>query len=100
MPDRPPLDVALVIPVYNERDNLPLLIDEITHAVGGTGRRYEIVVVGDAATDGSLGVLGGLERDHLELRGVSLAERAEGPAGLAATFRGPTGRGIADVGLR
>src|SRR5881275_1157022 len=73
MPDRPPLDVALVIPVYNERDNLPLLIDEITHAVGGTGRRYEIVAVDDASTDGSLDVLRGLERDHPELRVVALA---------------------------
>src|SRR5438445_776196 len=90
MPDRPPLDVALVIPVYNERDNLPLLIDEITHAVGGTGRRYEIVAVDDASTDGSLDVLRGLERDHPELRVVALAEHAGQTAALAAGFRAGT----------
>ena len=92
MPDRPPLDVALVIPVYNERDNLPLLIDEITHAVGGTGRRYEIVAVDDASTDGSLDVLRGLERDHPELRVVALAEHAGQTAALAAGFRAAHGR--------
>src|SRR5207244_8221043 len=92
MPDRPPVDVALVIPVYNERDNLPLLIDEITHAVGGTGRRYEIVAVDDASTDGSLDVLRGLERDHPELRVVALAEHAGRTAGLAAGFRAVCGR--------
>src|SRR2546429_6818398 len=93
MPDRPPLDVALVIPVYNERDNLPLLIDEITHAVGGTGRRYEIVAVDDASTDGSLDVLRGLERDHPELRVVALAEHAGQTAALAAGFRAACSRG-------
>src|SRR5438046_78434 len=87
MPDRPPLDVALVIPVYNERDNLPLLIDEITHAVGGTGRRYEIVAVDDASTDGSLDVLRGLERDHPELRVVALAEHAGQTAALDADLQ-------------
>ena len=92
MPDRPPLDVALVIPVYNERDNLPLLIDEITHAVGVTGRRYEIVAVDDASTDGSLDVLRGLERDHPELRVVALAEHAGQTAALAAGFRAACSR--------
>jgi len=92
MPDRPPLDVALVIPVYNERDNLPLLIDEITHAVGGTGRRYEIVAVDDASTDGSLDVLRGLERDHPELRVVALSEHAGQTAALAAGFRAACSR--------
>src|SRR2546429_1100193 len=91
MPDRPPLDVALVIPVYNERDNLPLLIDEITHAVGGTGRRYEIVAVEDASTGGSLDVLRGLERDHPELRVVGSAEHAGQRAALAAGFRAARG---------
>src|SRR5256885_16694341 len=66
MSDRPPVDVALVVPVYNERDSLPLLIDEITHAVGGggAGRSYEIVAVDDGATDGALEVLRGLRRGH------------------------------------
>src|SRR2546421_9625500 len=92
MPDRPPLDVALVIAVYKERDNLPLLIDEITHAVGGTGRRYEIVAVDDASTDGSLELLRGLRRDHPELRVVALAEHAGQTAALAAGFRAARGR--------
>ena len=92
MSDRPPVDVALVVPVYNERDSLPLLIDEITHAVGGTGRRYEIVAVDDASTDGSLDVLRGLERDHPELRVVALAEHAGQTAALAAGFRAACSR--------
>ncbi len=94
MSDRAPVDVALVVPVYNERDSLPLLIDEITRAVGGggAGRSYEIVAVDDGSTDGSLEVLRGLRRDHPELRVVALAERAGQTAALAAGFRAAHGR--------
>ena len=84
MSDRAPVDVALVVPVYNERDSLPLLIDEITRAVGsgGAGRSYEIVAVDDGSTDGSLEVLRGLRRDHPELRVVAFAEHAGQTAAL------------------
>ena len=94
MSDRAPVDVALVVPVYNERDSLPLLIDEITRAVGsgGAGRSYEIVAVDDGSTDGSLEVLRGLRRDHPELHVVALAERAGQTAALAAGFRAAHGR--------
>ena len=94
MSDRPPVDVALVVPVYNEHDSLPLLIDEITHAVGGggAGRSYEIVAVDDGSTDGSLEVLRGLRGDHPELRVVAFAEHAGQTAALAAGFRAAHGR--------
>src|SRR5438045_2670195 len=94
MSDRPPVDVALVVPVYNERDSLPLLIDEIARAVGGgaAGRSYEIVAVDDGSTDGSLELLRGLRRDHPELHVVALAEHAGQTAALAAGFRAARGR--------
>src|SRR2546421_1330478 len=94
MSDRAPVDVALVVPVYNERDSLPLLIDEITRAVGGggAGRSYEIVAVDDGSTDGSLEVLRGLRRDHPELRVVAFAEHAGQTAALAAGVRESHGR--------
>jgi len=94
MSDRVLVEVALVIPVYNERDNLPLLIDEIARAVGGEGRSYEIVAVDDGSTDGSLEVLEGLRRDHPELRIVAFAEHAGQTAALAAGFRAARGRAI------
>src|SRR6267143_2037070 len=94
MSDRVPVEAALVIPVYNERDNLPLLIDEIARAVGGEGRSYEIVAVDDGSTDGSLEVLEGLRRDHPELRIVAFAERAGQTAALERS------RAAAVVGYR
>src|SRR2546423_14551243 len=82
MSDRPPVEVALVVPVYNERDSLPLLIDEITRAVGGgaADRSYEIVAVDDGSTDGSLELLRGLRRGPPGPRAGGLGGRA-GEAG-------------------
>jgi len=52
-----PVELSLVVPVYNERDSLPVLVQEIGRALAGRGGgRYEIVAVDDGSTDGSLDV--------------------------------------------
>ncbi|HYT98983.1 MAG TPA: glycosyltransferase family 2 protein [Gemmatimonadales bacterium] len=98
MSGRPSLDVTLVIPVYNERENVPLLLEEIARALqperGGGGPSYEIVAVDDASTDGSLDVLKRLTRDYPELRIVAFAQHAGQTAALAAGFRAARGGAI------
>lgn len=44
---------SFVIPIYNERDNLPLLYENITDAMKSISDDYEIVLVDDGSTDGS-----------------------------------------------
>ena len=82
-------DLSLVVPVYNERDSLPLLIGEIAAALAG--RRYEIVAVDDGSADGSLDVLKALKRDHPELHIVAFAANAGQTAAFAAGFRAARG---------
>lgn len=85
-------DVSLVIPVYNERDNLAPLVDEIVAALAG--RRYEIVLVDDGSTDGSLEELKVLKGAHPELHLLSFAANAGQSAALAAGFRAARGATI------
>jgi dolichol-phosphate mannosyltransferase len=87
-----PVDLSLVIPVYNERDSLPLLVEEIERALGGG--RYEIVAVDDGSTDGSLEVLKALKRDHPQLHIVAFAANAGQTAAFAAGFAAARGRVI------
>ena len=87
MPD--PVDLSLVIPVYNERDNLSPLIAEIERALGGT--RFEIVAVDDGSTDGSLETLKALKRGHPALHIVSFAANAGQTAAFAAGFQAAKG---------
>jgi glycosyltransferase involved in cell wall biosynthesis len=81
--------VSLVIPVYDERDNLEPLVTEIAAALAG--RRYEIVAVDDGSTDGSLATLKALTQAHPELHVLSFAANAGQTAAFAAGFRAARG---------
>ena len=50
-PNEEPPELAVVVPTYEERDNLPTLVERIDAALGG--RRYRIVVVDDDSPDGT-----------------------------------------------
>jgi len=89
-----PADLSLVVPLHNERENLPLLIEEIGRSLSGRGGSYEVVAVDDGSTDGSLDALKALKRDHPELHIVALAARAGQSAAFAAGFRAARGRTI------
>src|SRR2546430_10526865 len=91
-----PLELSLVIPVYKERDNLPVLVEEIGRALAGRGggEPYEIVAVDDGSTDGSLDVLKALKREHPEIHIVAFAANAGQTAAFAAGFGAARGRVI------
>jgi len=48
-----PLDVSIVLPVYNEKGHLRAEIDRIRVAMDQSHLRYEIIVVDDGSNDGS-----------------------------------------------
>lgn len=54
MPDK---DLSLVIPVYNEVENVRPLLDEITAALADQPLDYEIIFVDDGSNDGSFELL-------------------------------------------
>jgi dolichol-phosphate mannosyltransferase len=46
-------DISLVIPTYNERENIGLLIQDVDMVLKATGRAFEIIVVDDDSPDGT-----------------------------------------------
>jgi dolichol-phosphate mannosyltransferase len=50
--------ISIIIPTYNERDNIVPLVERIAHAM--TGRDYEIVFIDDNSRDGTADVVAGL----------------------------------------
>jgi dolichol-phosphate mannosyltransferase len=51
------IDVSVVLPTYNERDNICDLIDAIRHELAPTGYAYEVLVVDDSSPDGTAEVV-------------------------------------------
>jgi len=74
-----------VIPAYNERENLAPLLEEIGAALAG--RDYEVIVVDDGSTDGSLDALKALQRREPRLHYIAFERNAGQTAAFAAGFR-------------
>ena len=60
-------ELSVVVPVFNERDNIPPLLAEIAAALRGRAD-FEIVYVDDASKDDSLAVLTKAKAQYPELR--------------------------------
>jgi glycosyltransferase involved in cell wall biosynthesis len=51
------MNLSVVIPIKDERDNLRPLHDRLRQALGPLGLLYEVIIVDDGSTDGSFAVL-------------------------------------------
>ena len=64
------MDISLVIPVYNEEENIPLVYDAIRRALDPLRRAWEAIFVDDGSRDGSLIALQALakkDREHVRV---------------------------------
>jgi undecaprenyl-phosphate 4-deoxy-4-formamido-L-arabinose transferase len=57
MADSPPINLSVVIPVYNEELNLPTLFARLYPVLDSLGRRYEILFTNDGSADRSFQLL-------------------------------------------
>jgi len=64
------MDLSVVVPVFNEQENLKPLIDEI-HAALDDRLDFEIIYVNDGSTDETLGILNTLREQDERLRVLS-----------------------------
>jgi glycosyltransferase involved in cell wall biosynthesis len=77
--------ISLVVPVYNEEDNLPLLYQAICEALSTIDQSWELVFVDDGSRDKSLSVLKKLgENDPEHVRVVVFRRNFGQTAAIAA----------------
>ncbi|MBN1572359.1 MAG: glycosyltransferase [Deltaproteobacteria bacterium] len=67
------VEVSVVIPVYNEEDNLPLIYDRLIKILEEASSSFEIIFVDDGSKDGSLDIMRGLAGKDGRVRCVELA---------------------------
>ncbi|MDD2465685.1 MAG: glycosyltransferase [Desulfobulbus sp.] len=65
-------EISVVIPVYNERENLTELIDRCLQACRGMERSFELILVDDGSRDGSRTMILEAADQHDELVGIIL----------------------------
>lgn len=79
--------VSLIIPVYNEEGNLPVLLEEIRAAMAVQDRTWEALFIDDGSKDGSLRILRELAALEPRLRYLSFEENRGQSAAFAAGFQ-------------
>ena len=78
--------VSIIVPVYNEEKNLPLLIEAINQALSELNRNTEIIAVNDGSTDGSGEILDELSNKFPDLKTIHFTRNFGQTAALSAGF--------------
>jgi glycosyltransferase involved in cell wall biosynthesis len=92
----PPCALSLVVPAYDEEDNLALLYQRV-RAVFGPQSDWELVLIDDGSRDGTARVIRELARGDARVVGVFLARNCGQSAALAAGAREARGSVIATL---
>ncbi|GAB4377601.1 MAG: glycosyltransferase [Elainellaceae cyanobacterium] len=88
------LQVSVVVPIYNEVESIPRLLDAIASTLQENGISYEIVIVDDGSSDGSTQLLRNLAQQRNDLRAVLLRRNYGQTAAMAAGFSHAQGQSI------
>ena len=78
------MNLSVIIPVYNEQENLPMLYEALLKALEPLPVAWDVILVDDGSRDGSLKVLEQLAAKDQRLRVVSLRRNFGQPAAIAA----------------
>jgi glycosyltransferase involved in cell wall biosynthesis len=89
------MDLSLIIPVYNEEKNLPLLFDAVYKALQPLNQKWEAILVDDGSRDRSLDVLREFaKKDKKHIRVVSFRRNFGQTAAIAAGIDHSSGETI------
>jgi glycosyltransferase involved in cell wall biosynthesis len=87
-----PIDVSIVVPMFDEVENLRELVERVGAALAPTEWRFELILVDDGSRDGSAALLRELAGDIDWLRPVLLARNYGQSIALQAGFDRAQGR--------
>ena len=60
------MQLSIVIPVFNEKDNIGLLVRDIYEKLNKT--EFELTIVDDSSNDGTIEVLKNIERKYKDIK--------------------------------
>ena len=81
-----PLDLSVVVPLYNEEESLPHLVNQLISALRPAGETFELVLVDDGSSDRTAKVLAQVSSDVPEVVAVLLRKNYGQTAAMAAGF--------------
>lgn len=92
MKENAPPDISLVIPVYNESENIPELYQEIAESCRKLGRPHEMIFIDDGSNDDSFLRLKKIQTSDPKVKIIRLRKNFGQTASLSAGFDHARGR--------
>lgn len=84
-------EMSVVLPVYNEEKNLPILIPQVLEALKPLDKKFEIILVDDGSTDKSFEIIKELAGRYMEVRYLRFKNNAGQTAAFDAGFKNALG---------
>ena len=90
-PQKKHIEVSVVCPIYDEVENVPLLLEELKAALESSEFSFEVLCVDDCSSDGSLRALQSLQQKYAWLRIVAHQIRSGQSAAILTGYQAATG---------
>ena len=88
------MSVSVVIPIFNERDNIPRLYDQLVPVLDRLNRGWELILVDDGSEDGSVEVLDDLATTDNRVKVIHFRRNFGQSAALHAGIQAAVGETI------
>ncbi len=86
------VDISVIVPLYNEEESLPELMEWIDRVMQEHGYRYEVIMVDDGSSDRSWQVVRELASKYPHLKGIKFRRNYGKSAALNEGFRHARGK--------
>lgn len=89
--------LSLVIPCYNEEENVPMLLSRVAASLAQTGKPFEVILVDDGSTDKTPALLAEGKKQYPWLRVLRMRKNGGQSAAFEAGFGAAKGDVIATI---
>ena len=94
---KPELELSVVIPIFNEAGNIERLHKELTAALRGLGRDYEVIAINDGSSDDSADMLNAVQARDRRWHIVHFRRNFGQTAAMAAGFDSARGQVVVTI---
>jgi dolichol-phosphate mannosyltransferase len=91
------VELVIIVPVFNEAENVPLLVEEVAAALATVGHSFELVFVDDGSADHSWAAICGAQRLNSWVHGLRHVKRLGQSEALWTGFQATHSRLIATL---
>lgn len=80
------VEITVIVPIFNEEENIMPLYSELIDALSPLNKRYEVIFIDDGSTDKSFEILSRIQKEDANVRVIQFRRNFGQTAALSAGF--------------